>query len=83
MLFKGVIEENHGNIVTAENLYRDTLKLNDEFEMDRDHLEAYAYLGLGRIYEQKKDPMARKYFKESLDKAYTKALKNEAKRHLN
>ena len=82
-LFLGVIEEKDGNIASAENLYRSTLKLNQDHEMERDHLEAYAYLGLGRIYERKNDPQARKYFKESLDKAYTKALQNEAKRHLN
>lgn len=83
-LFMGVIEEmGKGNLTKAENLYRTSLQMNEDYEMNRDHLEAYAYLGLGRIYQQKKDPIARKYFKESMDKAYTKALKNEAKSHLN
>ena len=83
-LFMGVIEEqSNQNYARAESLYRDALKMNQDYNMQRDHLEAYAYLGLGRIYEQKNDPMAKKYFKESLDKAYTKALRDEAKSHLN
>lgn len=82
-LFMGVIEEkNHKNFTNAEKLYRKALELNDEYKMKRSHLEAFAYLGLGRIYEHKHDPKARKYFKEALDQAYTKAMKNEAKSHL-
>ena len=83
-LFMGMIEErSHENFTNAERLYLNALELNDEYNMDRSHLEAFAYLGLGRIYEHKKDPKARKYFKEALDQAYTKAMKNEAKSHLN
>ncbi len=83
-LFMGVIEEkNHKNFTYAERLYRNVLELNEEYNMKRSHLEAFAYLGLGRIYEHKQDPKARKYFKEALDQAYTKSMKNEAKSHLN
>lgn len=83
-LFMGVISEKYlQNFEKAERLYHEALHLNDEYDMDRDHLEAYAYLGLGRIYESKNDPKARKYFKEALDQAYTKVMKEEAKNHLN
>ncbi len=83
-LFMGIIEErSHKNFPKAEELYRNALALNDEYEMERSHLVAFAYLGLGRIYEEKQDPKARKYFKEALNQAYTKAMKNEAKSHLN
>ncbi len=83
-LFMGVIEEkSHKNFASAERLYRNALELNDEYNMKRSHLEAIAYLGLGRIYEYKQDPKARKYFKEALNQAYTKSMKNEAKSHLN
>ncbi len=83
-LFMAVIQEKqYQDYDKAEKLYRKALSLNDEHDMDRDHLEAFAYMGLGRIYKRKKDPEARKYFKEALDQAYTKAMKEEAKNHLN
>ncbi len=84
-LFMAVIEERkHRNFPQAERLYQVALRSNHKHDMERDHLEAYAYLGLGRIYQQKNQPdQARKFFKESLDKAYTKAMKSEAKSYLN
>lgn len=83
-LFMGTIEERNRNYPLAEQLYRKSLELNKGNDMDRAHLEAYAYLGLGRIYQHKNDPsQARKYFKVSLDKAYTETMKQEAKSHLN
>lgn len=83
-LFMAVIQEKrYQNYAKAEELYRKALALNDQHEMDRDHLEAFAYMGLGRIYEAKNDPEARKYFKEALDQAFTEAMKQEAKNHLN
>ncbi len=83
-LFMAVVEEKyHQNYQKAEQLYRLALQLDDEHDMERDHLQAFAYMGLGRIYEKKQDPEARKYFKEALDQAYTKAMKDEAKTHLN
>ncbi len=84
-LFMGVIEEkSFFNYHTAEKLYRKTLQLSEAHDMERAYLEAIAYLGLGRIYQHKNDPpQARKYFKESLDRAYTEAQKNEAKSYLN
>ncbi len=84
VLFMGVIEEKlQKDFVAAEKHYRNTLALNEQHKMQRSHLEAFAYLGLGRIYEQKQDPQARKFFKEAMDQASTKALKAEAKNHLN
>ena len=83
-LFMGVIrEKQYQDYSQAEKLYQSTLSLNEDHDMGRDHLEALAYLGLGRIYEAKNDPQARKYFKEALNQAYTKSTKNEAKKHLN
>jgi tetratricopeptide (TPR) repeat protein len=83
-LFMGVIEEKNRNYSLAEQLYRKTLEMSDVHDMERDNLEAYAYLGLGRIYQMKKDaPQARKYFKECLDRTYSEAVKNEAKSYLN
>jgi len=51
--------------------------------MEREHLMTIAYLGLGRIYQQKSDPKARGYFKEALNSASTRQLKSEAKSYLN
>lgn len=83
-LFLGVVQEKqHKNYPEAEKLYRSALSLNEKYQMHRSHLEAFAYMGLGRIYEQKKDPQARKYFKEAYDQAFTKTMKAEAKNHLN
>ena len=84
-LFMGVIEEEKNmNFQLAEKLYQRVLRSNDKHDMERDHLEAYAYLGLGRIYQQRNDPaQARKFFRESMDKAGTEAMKNEAKSYLN
>jgi hypothetical protein len=83
-VFLGVISEKYlKNIPQAKKLYRHSLYLNEKYDMDRTHLEAFAYLGLGRIYEMEKDPDARKYFKEALNKAYTKVMRQEAKNHLN
>ena len=84
VLFMGIIEEKKNkDLSRAEKLYRQSLEIIDRYEMEQSHLEAYAYLGLGRIYQVKKDPQARDYFKESIDKAYTEALKKEAKSYLN
>jgi hypothetical protein len=84
-LFMAVIEElKHKNYSKAEELYKLALRSNDKYEMEQYHLEAYAYLGLGRIYQLKNEQeQARKFFKESLDKAYTEAMKKEAKSYLN
>ena len=83
-LFMGIIQENeHQDYKNAERLYRSTLDFVDTYDMNQPHLEALAYLGLGRIYQHKNDPKARGFFRESLDKAYTKSLKSEAKRYLN
>jgi len=83
-LFMGVIEEKNANYARAEQLYHQALEMDDAHVMEREHLQAFAYLGLGRIYQQKNDPhQARKYFKESLDKAITEAMRNEAKSYLN
>ena len=83
-LFMGVIEEKKANYALAEQLYHKTLDLNDVHVMERGHLEAFAYLGLGRIYQQRNDTnQARKYFKESYNKAITEPMRNEAKSYLN
>jgi tetratricopeptide (TPR) repeat protein len=84
-LFMAVIEElKHKNYSKAEELYKLALRSNDKYEMEQYHMEAYAYLGLGRIYQLKNEQeQARKFFKESLDKAYTEAMKKEAKSYLN
>jgi len=83
-LFTAIIQEkDHQNVKHAERLYHKSLELIDSHEMNQPHLEALAFLGLGRIYRQKNDPQARDYFKESLEKAYTKSLKEEAKSYLN
>lgn len=82
-VFMGIIQEiQYSNPKLAEKLYRKALEIS-ESDKNMLHLEALAYLGLGRIYQQKNDPKARDYFKESRDKAYTQALKNEAKSYLN
>jgi len=83
-LFMGVIYEKHlKQPEEAEKMYRKTIALNDRHDMEREHLMTIAYLGLGRIYQQKSDPKARGYFKEALNSASTRQLKSEAKSYLN
>lgn len=82
-VFMGVIQEKQQqNFKLAEKLYRKALDINDSNDMNMAHLEAIAYLGLGRIYRDQNDPRAEEFFKESRDRAYTKTLKNEAKSYL-
>ena len=83
-LFMGIIQEKeHQDYTNAERLYWNALEFIDTYDMNQPHLEALAYIGLGRIYQRKNDPRAREFFRESLDKADTKSLKSEAKSYLN
>ena len=83
-LFMGVIYEKHLNRPQdAEAMYKKTIAMNDKHDMEREYLMTLAYLGLGRLHQDKGDTKARSYFKEALSRASTKQLKKEAKSYLN